>query len=204
MVLEAKVRRIGTGYGILIPKRKLEEIGAKEGDVILVKRIEKPTRDIRGILKGSGFSFPARVRRQGGLSPVERGSHRVRRIRLGRVRPGLSQGREGGTSSGDCLRGFNARVGAGRAEGIDAQARPSTTADGTVVTFVRSRTVVTEIDAKVAEVASDMSFKQKKKTKDWGMLDSFVLAVAMVKGGKIITGDPHFKGMDRRVIYIGD
>ncbi len=72
-----------------------------------------------------------------------------------------------------------------------------------VVTFVRSRTVVTEIDAEVAEVAGDMNFKQKKKTKDWGMLDSFVLAVAMVKGGKIITGDPHFKGMDR-VIYIGD
>ncbi len=57
MVLEAKVRRIGTGYGILIPKRKLEEIGAKEGDVILVKRIEKPAGDIRGILKGSGFTF---------------------------------------------------------------------------------------------------------------------------------------------------
>jgi hypothetical protein len=57
MTLEAKVRRIGTGYGILIPRRKLEEIGAKEGDRILVKRIEKPVEDIRGVLKGSGFRF---------------------------------------------------------------------------------------------------------------------------------------------------
>ena len=57
MALEAKVRRIGTGYGILIPKRKLEEIGAREGDRIVVKRIEKPVTDIRGLLKGSGFTF---------------------------------------------------------------------------------------------------------------------------------------------------
>lgn len=57
MTLEAKVRRIGTGYGILIPKKKLEEIGAREGDRIVVKRIEKPVQDIRGVLKDSGFRF---------------------------------------------------------------------------------------------------------------------------------------------------
>jgi bifunctional DNA-binding transcriptional regulator/antitoxin component of YhaV-PrlF toxin-antitoxin module len=57
MALEAKVRRIGTGYGILIPKKKLEEIGAKEGDRIVIKRIEKSVGDIRGMLKGSSFRF---------------------------------------------------------------------------------------------------------------------------------------------------
>ena len=57
MALGAKVRRIGTGYGILIPKKKLEEIGAKEGDMIVIKRIEKPVEDIRGILKGSSIRF---------------------------------------------------------------------------------------------------------------------------------------------------
>lgn len=61
MTLEAKVRRIGTGYGILIPKRKLEEIGAKEGDKIVVKRIERPVEDIRGLLKGSGFKFQREI-----------------------------------------------------------------------------------------------------------------------------------------------
>jgi hypothetical protein len=30
-----------------------------------------------------------------------------------------------------------------------------------------------------------------------------VLAVAMVRGGKVITGDPHFKEMDG-VIFIGE
>ena len=57
MTLEAKVRRIGTGYGILIPKKKLEELDVRENDTILIRRIEKPVKDIRGILKYSGFSF---------------------------------------------------------------------------------------------------------------------------------------------------
>src|ERR1700733_9484890 len=48
-----------------------------------------------------------------------------------------------------------------------------------VLTFVRSRTIIAEIDAEIAEVAGETNFKQKKKkVKNWGMLDSFVLAVA--------------------------
>ncbi len=57
MTIEAKVRRIGTGYGILIPKRQLEEIRAKEGDLILIGKIEKPVKEIRGILKHSRYKF---------------------------------------------------------------------------------------------------------------------------------------------------
>ena len=57
MVIEAKVRKIGTGYGILIPKKTLEEVGAREGTIVVVKRIEKPAKEIRGILKGSRFRF---------------------------------------------------------------------------------------------------------------------------------------------------
>ncbi len=57
MVIEAKVRKIGTGFGILIPKKKLEEIGAGEGAVIIVKRIERPAKEIRGILRDSRIRF---------------------------------------------------------------------------------------------------------------------------------------------------
>jgi bifunctional DNA-binding transcriptional regulator/antitoxin component of YhaV-PrlF toxin-antitoxin module len=57
MVVEAKVRKIGTGFGILIPKKTLEEVGAREGTVVIVKRIERPVKEIRGILKGSRFRF---------------------------------------------------------------------------------------------------------------------------------------------------
>jgi hypothetical protein len=55
--LEAKLRKIGTGYGILIPKKKIDELGIKENDTIVIKRIERPVDDIRGILKGKAFEF---------------------------------------------------------------------------------------------------------------------------------------------------
>ena len=55
--MEAKIRRIGTGYGILIPKKTIDELEVKENDVIVIKRIEKPVEDIRGLLKDTGFKF---------------------------------------------------------------------------------------------------------------------------------------------------
>ena len=55
--MEAKVRKIGTGYGILIPKKKIDELGIKENDIIVIKRMERPASDIRGILKGKAFKF---------------------------------------------------------------------------------------------------------------------------------------------------
>jgi hypothetical protein len=57
MVIETKVRKIGTGYGILLPKKKLEEIGVGEGATVIIRRLERPVEEIRGILKGSSFRF---------------------------------------------------------------------------------------------------------------------------------------------------
>lgn len=57
MALKAKVRRIGTSMGIIIPKEKLEELRVREGDTIIIPRIEKTVKEIRGILKGTKFVF---------------------------------------------------------------------------------------------------------------------------------------------------
>jgi len=55
--MEAKLRKIGTGYGILIPKKKIDQLGVRENDIILIKRIERPVSEIRGILKDTSFEF---------------------------------------------------------------------------------------------------------------------------------------------------
>jgi len=57
MTIETKVRKVGSGLGILLPKKKLEEIGVSEGATIVIRRIERPAKEIRGILKGSAFRF---------------------------------------------------------------------------------------------------------------------------------------------------
>ena len=41
----------------------------------------------------------------------------------------------------------------------------------------------------------------KKKIKDFGLADAFILATARRLNAKILTGDPHFKGF-REVIFI--
>jgi bifunctional DNA-binding transcriptional regulator/antitoxin component of YhaV-PrlF toxin-antitoxin module len=57
MALKAKIRRIGTSLGIIIPKETLETMKMREGDTVIIPRIENPVREIRGILKGTGIVF---------------------------------------------------------------------------------------------------------------------------------------------------
>lgn len=71
-----------------------------------------------------------------------------------------------------------------------------------VIEFIRSRSLVVAIDSEIAELAGKINFDHKKKIKNWGMLDSFVYAVSTSKNAKVLTGDPHFKGLDN-VIYLG-
>lgn len=74
-----------------------------------------------------------------------------------------------------------------------------------VISFVKSRSSVVEIDASFAELAGEINFLHKKKIKDWGMLDSMVFAVSKSpnwKNSRILTGDPHFKKFSN-VLYIG-
>jgi bifunctional DNA-binding transcriptional regulator/antitoxin component of YhaV-PrlF toxin-antitoxin module len=57
MALKAKIRRIGTSLGIIIPKETLETMKMREGDTVIIPRIEAPVKEIRGILKGTGIVF---------------------------------------------------------------------------------------------------------------------------------------------------
>jgi len=57
MALKAKIRRIGTSLGIIIPKKTLETMKMREGDTVIIPRIETPVREIRGVLKGTGIVF---------------------------------------------------------------------------------------------------------------------------------------------------
>ena len=70
-----------------------------------------------------------------------------------------------------------------------------------VINFIQSKSIVVEIDSKIGELAGVINYNHKKKIKDWGMLDSFVYAVSTAENGKVLTGDPHFKGL-RDVIFL--
>lgn len=71
-----------------------------------------------------------------------------------------------------------------------------------IIQYIKNKSTIVDINAEIAEKAGEINFKNKKRIKDWGMLDSIVYAVVATKKGKVITGDPHFKNL-RNVIYIG-
>ncbi len=72
-----------------------------------------------------------------------------------------------------------------------------------IIRYIRGRSAVVDIDPNVAELAGEINFQHRKAIKNWGMLDSFVYAVAKAREGRVLTGDPHFKHL-RDVTYLGD
>jgi hypothetical protein len=71
-----------------------------------------------------------------------------------------------------------------------------------ILLYVKNKSTVVNIDAEIAEKAAEINFQHKKTFKGWGMLDSIVYAVTVLKKGRVITGDPHFKNLPQ-VTYIG-
>ena len=55
--LEVKVRKIGTSYGVIIPKKFLDSMKVGGGDTLIIKDVEPARRikDIRGMLPGLTF-----------------------------------------------------------------------------------------------------------------------------------------------------
>lgn len=56
------------------------------------------------------------------------------------------------------------------------------------------------INLELAKEAGILHAEIKKKIKDFGLADTFVLLTARKIGAKIVTGDPHFKGFKEAVL----
>lgn len=64
-----------------------------------------------------------------------------------------------------------------------------------------SNSMIIKIDEENSKQAGLFHFKMRQTRKDFGISDAFVLAAANKLEAKIITGDPHFKGL-KNVILI--
>lgn len=56
------------------------------------------------------------------------------------------------------------------------------------------------INPELAKEAGILHAEIKKKIKDFGLADAFVLLTARKLGAKIVTGDPHFKGFKEAIL----
>lgn len=61
--------------------------------------------------------------------------------------------------------------------------------------FILDRCVFVADDEEIASEAGKIRAEMKRKMPTFGLADAFILATARKKGTKIVTGDPHFKGI---------
>jgi len=54
---------------------------------------------------------------------------------------------------------------------------------------------IIKLDFEIAVLAGKLNFERKKTVKNWGMLDSLILATSLVYKLKVVTGDLHFKDL---------
>jgi len=69
------------------------------------------------------------------------------------------------------------------------------------LSFVQTATPVVPLDAALALKAGETDFLMKKTVKNWPLADSIVYATAKARGARVVSGDPHFKGLDD-VVYL--
>jgi predicted nucleic acid-binding protein len=60
---------------------------------------------------------------------------------------------------------------------------------------IKNGTITIFLDDIISLLAGKLNYERKKIIKDWGMIDSFILASAMINNLKILTGDKHFKDL---------
>jgi len=61
--------------------------------------------------------------------------------------------------------------------------------------FIKSRSALIPLDENLAVEAAKTDVAMKKKVQGWGLADSIVLSTARDRQGKVVTGDPHFRGL---------
>jgi len=61
--------------------------------------------------------------------------------------------------------------------------------------FIKSRSALIPLDENLAVEAAKTDVAMKKKVQGWSLADSIVLSTARDRQGKVVTGDPHFRGL---------
>jgi len=60
---------------------------------------------------------------------------------------------------------------------------------------IKHLSVILNLDQEICILAGIINFHRKKLIKNWGMIDSLILATAIVNNLKILTNDEHFKDL---------
>lgn len=63
------------------------------------------------------------------------------------------------------------------------------------INIIKTYSTIIDLDEKIVILAGKINFANKKKIANWGMLDSFIYATALLYDLIVLTGDRHFSGL---------
>jgi predicted nucleic acid-binding protein len=61
--------------------------------------------------------------------------------------------------------------------------------------FIKSRSALVPLTEELAVEAAKTDVAMKRKVQGWGLADSIVLCTAQNRKGRVVTCDPHFRGL---------
>lgn len=70
----------------------------------------------------------------------------------------------------------------------------------TAYDMIISNSKIIKLDEQLSKQAGLLHFRMRQTSKDFGIADAFILAAANKLETKIITGDPHFKGVKNAIM----
>jgi len=68
--------------------------------------------------------------------------------------------------------------------------------------FIESATEVVLLDTSLALKAGETDFLMKKRIRNWPIADSVIYATARSRAAQVVTGDPHFRGLEEVIFLV--
>jgi predicted nucleic acid-binding protein len=66
--------------------------------------------------------------------------------------------------------------------------------------FIKMKSGVSVLNEEIAVLAGKVNSERKVKVKNWGIVDSIILATANLLNARVVTGDEHFKDIERVIM----
>jgi len=70
----------------------------------------------------------------------------------------------------------------------------------TVYDILTNNSSIIDVDEKISKETGVLHAQMRKTRKDFGLADAYVLAIAKKTKSKILTGDPHFEGIENAIV----
>ena len=185
--MEVELKEWGNSVGVILPAERLKELGLHKGDKVDIEFIAKRKTDGFGICRGATKICGKMIYIVDSYAWVEYfiGSEK------GEILNRLFQDNKNNFFTIECclaeLKGWSLR---------------NNHNFGRLFKVIRANSTILKITEYNWVEAAEERFEQRKKQKDFGLIDAVILVKQKERNCKVISGDKHFKRL-KNIVYLG-